>query len=279
MQKKIYPCLWFDGKAKEAAAYYCSVFKNSNISAENHLVLTFESAGQKFMLLNGGPQFKINPSVSFFVVCETEEEVENAWRSLLEGGSVLMPLDKYDWSAKYGWVQDKYAVNWQLSFGKMEDVGQKFTPTFMFTGDQNGKAEQAIQFYTSVFEDSGVVGIMRYTKDEDDVEGNIKHAQFSLGKTVFMAMDSSYPHKFSFNEAVSFVVECETQDEIDYYWGKLSAVPEAEQCGWLKDKFGISWQIIPTILEKLMSDSSRSERVINAFMQMKKFDIDKLINA
>jgi len=279
MQKKIYPCLWFDGKAKEAATFYCSVFKNSNILSENHLVVTFESAGQKFMLLNGGPQFKINPSVSFFVVCETEEEVDNAWRSLLEGGSVLMPLDKYDWSAKYGWVQDKYGVNWQLSFGKMEDVGQKFTPTFMFTGDQSGKAEQAIQFYTSVFEDSSVVGIMRYTKDEEDVEGNIKHAQFSLGKTVFMAMDSSYPHKFSFNEAVSFVVECDTQEEIDYYWVKLSAVPEAEQCGWLKDKFGISWQIIPAILEKLMSDSTRSERVVNAFMQMKKFDIDKLINA
>ena len=92
-------------------------------------------------------------------------------------------------------------------------------------------------------------------------------------------MDSSFPHMFSFNEAISFVVECETQEEIDYYWEKLSAVPEAEQCGWLKDQFGVSWQIIPAILEQLMSDPSRSQRVVNAFLQMKKFDIEKLINA
>ena len=231
------------------------------------------------MCLNGGPQFKFNPSVSFFVVCETEAEVDNAWKSLLEGGSVLMPLDKYEWSAKYGWLQDRFGVNWQLSFGKLEDVGQKFSPVLMFTGDQNGKAEQSFQFYTSVFDDSSVKGILRYTKGENEVEGAVKHAQFHLGKYVFMAMDSSFPHHFSFSEAISFVVECETQEEIDYYWDKLSAVPEAEQCGWLKDQFGISWQIVPNILGKLMSDPSKSDRVLQAFLKMKKFEIDKLINA
>ena len=279
MQNEIFPCLWFDGKTKEAAEFYCSIFENTIITSENSLVITFESVGQKFMLLNGGPYSTINPSVSFFVVCETEEEIDKTWKKLLEGGSVLMPLDKYDWSAKYGWVQDKFGVNWQLSFGKLQDVGQKFSPVLMFAGEQNGKAEQAVMFYTSVFHDSSIVGIMKYTQDEDDKEGNVKHAQFKLGENVFMAMDSSMPHSFSFNEAISFVVNCDTQEEIDYYWEKLSAVPEAEQCGWLKDKFGVSWQIVPTVLEKLMSDPSRSERVTAAFMQMKKFDIEKLINA
>jgi len=279
MENTIYPCLWFDGNAKEAAESYCSVFNDSVITAENPIVATFESSGQRFMCLNGGPQFTFNPSISFFVVCETEVEMDNAWKSLLKGGSVLMPLDKYEWSAKYGWLQDRFGVNWQLSFGKLEDVGQKFTPVLMFTGDQNGKAEQAFQFYTSVFDNSSVRGVLRYNKGENEADGAVKHAQFSLGKHVFMAMDSSFPHHFNFNEAISFVVECETQKEIDYYWDKLSAVPEAEQCGWLKDQFGVSWQIVPTILGKLMSDPSKSERVIQAFLQMKKFEIDKLINA
>ena len=279
MEKQIYPCLWFDGKGKEAADFYCSVFDNTHISSENPLVVMIESAGQKFMFLNGGPHFTLNPSISFYVVCETILEIDQSWAKLIDGGSVLMPLDKYPWSEKYGWVQDKFGVSWQLSAGKLEAVGQKFTPTLMFTEQYAGKAEQAIQFYTSVFKDSSVVGIMRYTAEDPDVEGTIKHAQFTLGKQVFMAMDSSLSHQFAFNEATSLVVECETQDEIDYYWNKLSAVPEAEQCGWLKDQFGISWQIVPKILKQLMSDPAKSERVVNAFMKMKKFDIAKLLEA
>jgi predicted 3-demethylubiquinone-9 3-methyltransferase (glyoxalase superfamily) len=194
------------------------------------------------MCLNGGSQYTFNPSVSFFVVCETEEEIDKTWKNLLEGGSVLMPLDKYEWSAKYGWVQDRFGLSWQLSLGKRDEVGQKITPMLMFTGKQNGRAEQAFQFYTSVFANSSVKGVLRYKKGENEVEGAVKHVQFNLGKYIFMAMESSFPHHFSFNEAISFVVECKTQEDIDYYWEKLSAVPEAEQCGWLKDKFGVSWQ-------------------------------------
>jgi len=174
MEKQIYPCLWFDGKGKEAADFYCSVFANTSITSENPLVVIIESAGQKFMFLNGGPHFKLNPSISFYVVCETVQEVDQAWAKLIDGGSVLMPLDQYPWSEKYGWVQDKFGVNWQLSAGNLESVGQKFTPTFMFTQQYAGKAEQAIQYYTSVFKDSSVVGIMRYTAEDPDVEGTIK---------------------------------------------------------------------------------------------------------
>jgi predicted 3-demethylubiquinone-9 3-methyltransferase (glyoxalase superfamily) len=279
MMHPITPCLWFDGNAKQAAEFYTTIFADSKISSENHFVVTFESAGQRFILLNGGPHYTLNPSVSFYVVCESIGEVDKTWEKLLEGGSVLMPLNKYPWSEKYGWVQDKFGVNWQLSAGKLDDVGQKFTPSLMFTQLHAGLAEQAIQYYKSVFDDSSVVGIMRYTAEDPDVEGTIKHAQFKLGNQVFMAMDSSLSHDFSFNEAISFVVDCDTQEEIDYYWGKLSAVPEAEQCGWLKDQFGISWQIVPSVLGKLMSDPARSPRVVNAFMQMKKFDIEKLLQA
>lgn len=137
----MYPCLWFDGQAKAAAEFYCSIFKNSKITAENPMVVRWELNGIQFMGLNGGPQFK-------------------------------------------------------------------------------------------------------------------------------------------FNEAVSFVIECETQEEIDHYWNNLIANGGAEgQCGWCKDQFGVSWQIVPKILNKLMADPTKGQRVVQAFMQMKKFDIEKLLNA
>jgi predicted 3-demethylubiquinone-9 3-methyltransferase (glyoxalase superfamily) len=275
----IYPCLWFNNNAREAAEFYSSVFPESKIFGENPFVTILHNAGQKFMCLNGGTQFDFNASISFFVLYETEVELEKAWNILASGGSVMMPLDKYEWSPKYGWLQDRFGVNWQLYVGKMEDVGQKFTPSLMFCGEQNGNAEQAIHFYTSVFEESGINGILKYAQGENEVEGNVKHAQFNLGKYVFMAMDSSLPHQASFNEAISFVVECETQDEIDYFWNLLTEGGSEGQCGWLKDKFGISWQIVPAILGTLMNDPSKSDRVVNAFMKMKKFDIEKLVNA
>lgn len=279
MKNRIYPCLWFDGKAKEAAEFYCSIFRNSSVTSENPVVVTFESDGQKFMCLNGGPQYVKNPSVSFFILCETEAETDELWGKLMENGSALMPLDKYEWSEKYGWVQDQFGVSWQVFMGKMEDAGQKFAPSLLFTQEHNGKAEEAIRFYTSVFDNSSVQGILRYDENENETEGNVKHAQFVLDGNVFMAMDSSYPHPFAFNEAISFMVECRSQEEIDYYWKKLSEGGKEDMCGWLKDQFGVSWQVAPVILGDLMSDPQRAPRVMEAFMKMKKFDIEKLVNA
>lgn len=279
MKNIIYPCLWFDGNAKEAAEFYCSIYNNSKIIADTPMVVTFELNGQKFMGLNGGPKYSPNPSISFFVLCETVEEIEQTWHKFLDGGTVLMPLNKYKWSEKYGWVQDKFGISWQLSYGKMQEVGQKFSPTLMFINKQAGKAEQAVRFYTSVFDNASIAGILKYAAGENDIEGTVKHAQFKLGQQVFMAMDSSLPHAFNFNEAISFVVDCHTQEEIDFYWNKLTEGGQENRCGWLKDKFGVSWQIVPTILGKLMSDPEKAPRVMQAFMQMKKFDIEKLVNA
>lgn len=140
MSKQMYPCLWFDGKAKAAADYYCSIFKNSKIISENLIVVQFELNGNKFMALNGGPKYK-------------------------------------------------------------------FTP------------------------------------------------------------------------ATSFVIECETQEEIDFYWDKLGKDGRYDQCGWLDDKFGVSWQIVPGVLHKLMNDPLKAPRVIDAFMKMTKFNIEALVNA
>ena len=279
--KNIYPCFWFDNNASEAANFYCSVFPDSHITDENPLVVIFESNGQKFMCLNGGPKFKINPSISIFVVFENEEEMDSAWEKLLESGTVLMAMGNYDWAEKYGWVIDKFGVSWQFSLGNPEDVsGQKFTPCLMFTESKNGLAEKAINYYASIFEKFELTGIWRYSEGEvGGVAGTVKHGQFILNDFVFMAMDSALQHGFEFSEGISIVLECDTQEEIDHYWDKLSAGGREDKCGWLQDQFGVSWQIVPSILSDLMKDPERSGRVVQAFLKMKKFDINTLINA
>ncbi len=276
MKNDLYPCLWFNGQAKEAANFYASAFDDSKITSENPIVVMFELDGMKFMGLNGGPQFNINPSISFFVFCDNGEEVERKWNILSEGGNVLMALDKYPWSEMYGWCQDKFGVNWQLMIGQNE---QKILPAFTFTQENSGRAEEAINFYSSIFDDSAINMVSKYEKGEPDTEGYIKHAQFTINGQRFVAMDSSGPHKFTFNEGLSIVVPCDTQERIDYYWEKLSDGGEKSQCGWLKDKFGVSWQVVPTVLGKLMSNPEKREKVMDVVMKSKKFDIAELENA
>jgi predicted 3-demethylubiquinone-9 3-methyltransferase (glyoxalase superfamily) len=158
---------------------------------------------------------------------------------------------------------------------------QKITPLLMFTKDKAGMAKEAIADYVSIFPNSKIDMMAAYEAGEGDTEGYIKHARFLLNGNNFMAMDSSGPHEFIFNEAISFVVSCEDQKEIDYYWEKLSAVPESEQCGWLKDKYGVSWQIVPSAMNKMLSTGTKEQvdRVTQAFLKMKKFDIAKLEEA
>jgi predicted 3-demethylubiquinone-9 3-methyltransferase (glyoxalase superfamily) len=289
--QKITPHLWFDKEAHEAATLYTSLFESSSIKNSTTIhntpsgdadILTIVLAGQEFMLINGGPYFKFNPSVSFTVACPTKEEVEKLWQTLAQGGSALMELGAYPFSEKYGWVQDKFGLSWQLMYVAQREIRQKITPMLMFVGEQCGKAEEAIKLYTSVFHHSGVGDIMRYQKGaEPDQEGTIQHASFMLAGEDFAAMDSAWQHQFGFNEAVSFVVKCETQAEIDYFWERLSADPSAEQCGWLKDKYTVSWQIVPTVMDRMLADKdeARLARVTEAFLKMKKFEIEKLQQA
>jgi predicted 3-demethylubiquinone-9 3-methyltransferase (glyoxalase superfamily) len=238
-------------------------------------------AGQKFMAISAGPYFTLNPAISLFVVFKDEAEITAVWEKLAEGGKILMPFNTYPWAQKYGWLQDKYGLSWQLSMSEHHDVAQKITPMLMFTQDKSGKAKEAIEAYTTIFPDSKVDMMVPYAAGEGDTEGFIKHARFSLGGQGFMAMDSSGPHQFTFNESISLVVNCDTQAEIDYFWEKLSAVPEAEQCGWLKDAYGVSWQIVPSTMDEMMTKGTAEQRarVTQAFLTMKKFDIVALERA
>jgi len=278
MTNQIYPCLWFDGQAKAAADFYCSILKNSKITIDTPMVVNFELNGKKFMGLNGGPKFKFTPAISIFVTCESINETNDTWKKLIDGGKALIPIDKQPWSERYGWVQDKFGLTWQISVVNNAGDKQKITPSMLFTGNQFGKAEEAIKFYTSVFDNSSTDSLIHYPK-EDDNAGKVMYSEFKLNQHDIIAMDGPGIHDYTFNEAVSLVVNCETQKEIDYYWNKLTKGGEESMCGWLQDKFGVSWQIVPTIIGKLMSDPEKSQRVMHSVLQMRKLDIETLMNA
>lgn len=279
MKKPIYPCLWFDGNAKEAAEFYGSVFNQSKIIDDNPMVVRFEVEGKLIMGLNGGPMFKINPSISFFVICETEEEIATIWSKFTEEGSIMMPLDEYPWSKKYGFVADKFGVCWQLMLSELPAGIQKIMPCFLFVGDQYGKAQDAIKQYTSIFSNSEIQSLSIDESENPQQAGTLKFGNFKLQNELFAAMDGFGEHEFEFNEAFSLVVECDTQEEIDTYWTKLTEGGSESQCGWLKDRFGVSWQIVPSILSQLMSEPEKSQRVVQAFLKMKKMDIETLLKA
>jgi predicted 3-demethylubiquinone-9 3-methyltransferase (glyoxalase superfamily) len=289
--KKITPHLWFDTEAVEAAEFYSSVLSDSRVTNVTTIhdtpsgdtdIVSFELMGQPFMAISAGPLFKFTPAVSFQITCTTKKEVDTLWARLSEGGTALMPLESYPFSERYGWTEDRYGLSWQIMFVGDQQGGQPITPTLMFADKACGKAEEAINLYASVFPDSKVGPISRYGKDEEpDQEGTIKYASFALGGQGFAAMDSARSHDFGFNEAISLLVSCETQEEIDHYWGSLSAVPEAEQCGWLKDRYGLSWQVVPSAMDEIMRSGTKEQmaRVTEAFLKMKKFDIAELQRA
>ncbi len=295
--QKIIPFLWYDNNAEEAVNFYTSVFDNSKIlsitrynedsakaagqKADSAMTIGFQLEGQNFTALNGGPHFKLNQSTSFFVYCESDEKIENVFKKLSDGGQVIFPLDKYDWSPKYAWIIDKFGLSWQLDVDKINNP-QKILPAFLFVNDKVLKVKEAVNYYTTVFPDSKIMMEWPYDKAAGLPDGTLLFAQFKLSDYLFNAMSGMGEHKFDFNEAFSFVVNCKNQEEVDYYWNKLTSDGGMEiQCSWLKDKFGISWQIVPTRLIELLGDADpvKSQKVMMAMLKMKKIIITDLEDA
>jgi predicted 3-demethylubiquinone-9 3-methyltransferase (glyoxalase superfamily) len=306
---KIVPHLWFDKEAVEAANFYASLFPESRVDSVTPIpadtpsgpagsvqVVELTLFGQPFMAINAGPHFRFNPSISFIVNFDplffgppasrdkdARKRIDEVWEKLSAGGKALMPIDKYPFSERYGWVEDRYGLSWQLILTNPErDPRPAIVPSLMFTEANSGKAEEAVDFYLSVFGNSKRGSLVRYGAGQlPDKEGTIMFSDFMLEDQWFAAMDSARAHGFAFNEAISLMVYCRDQKDIDYYWEKLSAVPKAEQCGWVKDRFGVSWQIVPTVLDEMIKDAdrSRAKRATEAMLQMKKFDIAGLERA
>jgi len=160
------------------------------------------------------------------------------------------------------------------------DIMQKITPNLWF----DNKAEEAVNFYVSVFKNSKILNISHYTKASAEVSGmpvgSVLTIEFVIEGQKFLALNGG--PQFKFSEAVSFIINCDTQDEIDYYWNRLTEGGDesAQVCGWLKDKYGLSWQVVPTILDEMFSDKSeKGERAMEAFLKMKKIEIEKLKQA
>jgi predicted 3-demethylubiquinone-9 3-methyltransferase (glyoxalase superfamily) len=288
----ITPHLWFDTEAVEAARFYAETFPGSRVTSVVTLsggpsgdvdTVRFELFGQPFVAFSAGPYARFNPSVSFSVACETAEEVDRYWERLSADASVLMELGSYPFSERYGWCADRYGLSWQVSLvPDGEAADQRITPSLLFVGDVRGRAEEAMSTYTSVFPGSAVDLVVPYGPDATpNVEGDVMYASFRLAGQRFAAMDSGLDHDFGFNEAISLLVTCDDQAELDRYADALSAVPEAEQCGWIKDRFGLSWQISPADLDVMLSEGSDEQRtrVTEAFLAMKRFDLAELQRA
>lgn len=284
----ITPCIWFDNEAEEAVKFYSQLFENSKVNRiirygkegfEYHhkqegsvMTVEFELNGQSFLALNGGPDFKPNESISLFVYCESEQRINFLYEKLSEGGSINMPLDKYDWSPKYAWVKDKFGVSWQLDIEAINSP-QKIVPSLLFVNDKYALVKDAINHYTSIFPNSKI--LMEYP-----TEDYLLFAQIKLnGYLLNLMSGGKMIHNFDFNDALSLIISCDTQDEIDYYWNKLTEDGKEVQCGWLKDKFGVSWQVVPKILNELIADPKKSSKTMNAIFQMVKLDIKKLMEA
>lgn len=298
--QKIIPHLWFDKQALEAADFYTSIFPQSQITHTSMIrdtpsgdcdIVHFNLWNKEFTAINAGPLFRFNPSMSFIINYDplsfkgnpeeqeiaARESLEKAWQQLMDGGRALMPIGEYPFSRLYGWVQDQYGLSWQLMLTDPSgDPRPAIVPSLMFTGKTLGRAEEAIHFYSSVFRRSEKGILVRYPEGMDpDKAGTVMFADFKLEDTWLAAMDSAHQHGFEFNESVSLMINCEDQAEIDYYWSQLSAIPESEQCGWLKDKFGLSWQVTSAEMEALMKEGSseQADRITRAFLKMKKIDI------
>ncbi len=275
MNNNIYPCLWFDGKANEAAEFYCNIFPNSTISTNTPMVVLFYLNGNKFMGLNGGPMFKLNYSSSIFIHCSSLDETNRIWNALLENAHVMMEKKAYPWSEQYGWLEDKYGCSWQI----MKSDTDKMIPAFLFTGDQFGNAKAAIDFYIKTFSNSSIVNL-NYFDENTPFADKVSYGEFLINNNSLVVQDGPGNHAVHFTEATSLVLNCKTQEEIDYYWNCFTTNDGQEsRCGWCKDQFGISWQVLPEQIASLMSDTSKAERVMQEIMKMNKIDLAILMNA
>lgn len=305
--QKITPCLWFDRNCEQAVNFYLSVFPDSKIvtlkrypadmqvgpmkdMAGQVLTAVFKLWGYEFQALDGGPLFTINPSTSFLLNFDPSRmqnaagDLDAAWHKLADGGRVLMPLQEYPFSKRYGWIQDRFGVSWQLMLTNPEgEPRPEIIPSQLFVNQVYGRAEEALGFYLSVFKDGKLGTVARYPAGmPPNKEGAAMFAEVRLFDQWFAAMDSAADHRFAFNEAVSYSVECGDQTEVDRYWEALTADGGApSQCGWVKDKYGFSWQIVPRRLGELLEDpdKGRANRALQAMLKMQKLEIKELERA
>lgn len=297
----IIPNIWCRRNADEALAFYLAALPDCCQTHHTHypesglldfqrefagktLTVDFETRGHRFTLINAGDEFEPNPSLSFMVNFDplfyggdeqaARRELEHVWGKLLDGGTALMPLQAYPFSDLFGWVQDRFGVSWQLMLTRPEGEPRPWVmPAFLFGGEVQNRASEAIERWIGSFDDAGLGSIVRYEAEAGPANvGSVMFADFRLADQWFVAMDSGADQDFTFSCGVSLLVDCTSQAEIDRYWSALSRVPEAEQCGWCADEFGVAWQISPADLD----DTLLTPESFARFLSMKKIELDQL---
>lgn len=298
--QKIVPNIWCAGTADDAAEFYQATLPSTtlieHVAYPTEGLLEFQEplAGQTLtneiaidgfhlILVNAGDEFRPNPAINFFLNFDpqvfdradgAERALRETWQKLADEGSVLMELNQYPHSSLYGWVEDKYGVNWQLMLTNPEGDRRPFVvPQFMFCGAAQNKAEEATDHYVNSIPGSTPGRRVRYSDMGQSTPNGaeVVFSEFQLAGQWFAAMDSAVDQNFTFTEGVSLMISADGQAEIDRIWSALSAVPEAERCGWLKDKWGVSWQVVPANMGELMARTGAYEKL----MGMKKIEVDQ----
>lgn len=301
LMQRIVPNLWFAGNAPEAAAFYTRAFPEASSFVSGRypesdlpefqkefagqpVTVDLDIGGYRIVLINAGGEFSPTAAMSFMVNIDpsmfdggedaARQQFDALWESLSDGAEIFMPVGEYPFSKRYGWVQDRFGVSWQLILTDPAGEPRPFLmPSLLFSGEVQNRAQEAIEFYTSLFDDARIGTVAAYPEPTGPAAaGALMFAEFQLEGQWFTGMDSGAPGTFIFTPGNSLQVECADQAEIDRLWEALSAVPEAEQCGWLVDRFGVSWQIVPTGMGALMKRPGAYERML----QMKKIVIADL---
>ena len=282
MDQVITPAIWCDGTADEAAQFYTDVFRDTSIAEQAPgLAATVSIHGFKLSLINGGNQYAPNPSISCILNFDPllfggEEQARAYLDELYERlstGGVLMELGEYPFSPRYAWVRDRFGMTWQLMLTDPDGDPRPFViPSFMFGGTNHAHAEEATDAWIALFDNARRGALYRYEEGGPLDAGTVMFTDFTLRGTWMAATDSGTFHDFTFTPGVSMIVSCRDQEEIDRYWAGLSAVPEAERCGWCVDRWGVSWQVVPHNIAELMADAATRDKILH----MGKIDLAKL---
>lgn len=295
--QRIIPNIWCNQNADDARNYYLDVF--SVLPGTQHIrtttypttvhaslagqTLTHELTigGTRFILINAGDEFAPNPSISFFVNADPSvmdkprELIDQLWNRLTDGGTVLMDLGEYPHSPHYGWVADKFGVNWQLMLTDPDgEPRPTIVPSLMFCGPAQNSAAEAVDHYVATLPESRVGNRVTYGQmgaplppEGPITADSVVFTDACLAGTWIAAMDSAVAQPFTFSEGVSLMLETQNQEELNRVWDALSAHPEAEQYGWLKDTWGVYWQVVPGNLgESSANTGPANERAVAELM-------------
>lgn len=281
MSHKFVSCFWLNGNVKEATEFYLAAFDQTSQGKTDYFVddlhgeigdiltVSLTLANHKFVLLNGGPEFKPTPAISYMVTCSTEADLKELWNKLSENGTILMDIQELPGVGLFGWVNDPFGFSWQL---QVQEGPQTITPCFLFANNNYGKGKEAIDFWLATFKQG------QELFREPDEQGNIKIASFQLYDQTFYLMESDIPHAFSFSLANSFCIYCENQAEIDSLWDTVTKEGEEYPCGWMVDKFGVAWQTVTEELDEWLSSDkgNKAKQTMLALYEMKKIDLATL---